>query len=187
MKTLINDQEKVFTIKKSKFITFTKRIMNETEANILLEELRNKYSDATHICYAYIIDNKKKYSDDGEPSSTAGKPMIDVLEKNNLNFIISVVIRYFGGIKLGSNGLIRAYSLCVKETINNNIKEIEYGYRIKIIEDYSKDKIINYLLKDSEIIKKDYTNNINIEAIIKKEILDNLSNISFQIIDEVII
>lgn len=186
MKTLINNLEKTFIIKKSKFITYTKKVMNENEAMLFLNEIKEKYKDATHICYAYIIDNHKKYSDDKEPSNTAGKPMFDILEKNNLNYIISIVIRYFGGIKLGSNGLIRAYSSCVKETINNNMKDIEYGYKIIINEDYSKEKLINYLLKDSKIIKKDYTNQIYLEVIIKKEILDALSNITFQIIDEVI-
>lgn len=186
MKTLINNQEKTLTIKKSKFITYTKKITKEDEAHNLLKEIRTKYKDATHICYAYIIDNYKKYSDDGEPSNTAGKPMLDILEKNNLNYIISIVIRYFGGIKLGSNGLIRAYSSCVKETINENIKEIEYGYKIIIKEDYSKEKMINYLLKDSIIIKKDYTNQIYLEVIIKKETLETISNISYEIIDEII-
>lgn len=186
MKTLINYQEKIFVIKKSKFITFTKKVMTEEEAITFLNEIQKKYKDATHVCYAYIIDNKRRYSDDGEPSSTAGKPMFEILEKNQLNYVISIVVRYFGGIKLGSNGLIRAYSSCVKETINNNIKELEYGYKIIINEDYSKEKIINYLLKDSEVIKKEYNENIFIEAIIKKETLDTLSNISYKIIDEVI-
>lgn len=187
MKTLINDIEKTIIIQKSKFITYTKKVFTENDAKKILEELRNKYSDATHVCYAYIIDNQKKYSDDGEPASTAGKPILEVLEKNNLNYVISVVIRYFGGIKLGSNGLIRAYSNSCKETLFDNIKDISYGYKIIIEEDYTKEKIISYLLKDSIILKKDYTNKIYIKAIIKKEILDSLSNISFTIIEEVIL
>lgn len=187
MKILIKDTKKTIIIQKSKFITYTKKVYNEKEAKIILEEIRNRYSDATHVCFAYIIDNQKRYSDDGEPSSTAGKPILEVLEKNNLNYIICIVIRYFGGIKLGSNGLVRAYSTACKETLIDNTKDIEYGYKIIIEEDYSKEKIISYLLKDSIIIKKDYTNKIYLEAIIKKEILDSLSNISFKIIEEIII
>lgn len=187
MKTLINNQEKTFIIKKSKFITYTKKVMTEIDAISFLNDIKDEYKDATHVCYAYIIDNHQKYSDDGEPSSTAGKPMFDILEKNNLNYVISIVIRYFGGIKLGSNGLIRAYSSCVKETINNNIKELEYGYKIIIEEDYSKEKLISYLLKNNTIIKKDYTSKIYLEAIIKKELLIELNNINYKIIDEVIL
>jgi len=185
MKILIKDIEKTIIIQKSKFITYTKKVKNQEEAKEYLDKIRNKYQDATHICYAYIIDNQKKYSDDKEPSNTAGKPMFDILEKNNLNYIISIVVRYFGGVKLGSNGLIRAYSNCVKETLINNIKEIEQGYRIIIEEDYQNEKLLNYILKDSLILKKEYNNKIYLEVIIKKEILEKLTNISFKIIEEI--
>ena len=187
MKKIINNQEKILKLKKSKFITYTKKVLTEKDALNFLKEIKEKYQDATHVCYAYIIDNHQKYSDDGEPSNTAGKPMFDILTKNNLNYVISIVIRYFGGIKLGSNGLIRAYSSCVKETINENVKEIEYGYKIIIREDYQKEKIINYLLKNSTIIKKNYQEEIYIEAIIKKEVLDTLTNINFQVVSEIIL
>lgn len=187
MKTIINNVQKTIIIKKSKFITYTYKVFNLEDVTEILNKIKNDYSDATHICYAYIINQDRKYTDDKEPSNTAGKPMFDVLLKNDLNYVLTVVIRYFGGIKLGSNGLIRAYSSSVKETLNDNTKNIEIGYKIIIDESYQNEKIINYLLKDSIIIKKDYTNKVYIEAIIKKDKLESLSNINYQIIEEVII
>ena len=187
MKTIINNIKTTTIIKKSKFITYTYKVLNIEEALDILNKIKQEYKDSTHICYAYIIDQNIKYTDDNEPSNTAGKPMYDILYKNNLNYVLSIVIRYFGGIKLGSNGLIRAYSSCVKETLTNNIKDIEIGYKIIIDEDYQNEKTINYLLKDSIILKKDYTTKVYIEAIIKKDKLESLSNINYRIIEELVI
>ena len=103
--------------------------------------------------------------------------------------IISIinVIRYFGGIKLGSNGLIRSYSHTISETLINNIKDLEYGYLIKIIENYDKINTIEYILKDSQIISKQFLDKIIIYAIINKKILENFSNIHYEILEEKII
>ena len=107
-------------INKSKFLTYIYKIKDQDEFFYYLQELKKEYKDATHICYAYILDNTTKFFDDAEPSGTAGLPILDVLKKNNLNHVVCFVIRYFGGIKLGSGGLIRAYSnstsLCLKKT-----------------------------------------------------------------------
>ena len=97
-------------IKKSKFITILYRINNVEEVNTILYKVSSKYSDATHVCYAYILNNIEKCSDNGEPSGTAGLPILNVLKKKNLTNILAIVIRYFGGIKLGAGGLVRAYS-----------------------------------------------------------------------------
>lgn len=187
MQTIIEDKIETLIIKKSKFITYLKKCVTLDDAKSFLSKIKEEYSDATHVCYAYIIDNNKKYSDDNEPSNTAGKPMFEILEKNNLNYILAIVVRYFGGIKLGSNGLIRAYRESVSLTLQNNLKKLEYGYQIVIDEEYEKSELINYLLKDAIIIQKKYTDRIHIEAIIKKEILENLSNINFQIIKEILL
>lgn len=187
MKIIIKDNQKTIEINKSRFIGIVKKITSKEEALLYLNNLKDEYKTATHLCYAYILPNTKKYSDNGEPTGTAGLPILEVLEKNNLNYLLAVVVRYFGGIKLGANGLIRAYTNAISNVIDNNIKELEKGYRIKIIEDYHKSEKIDYILKDSLIINKDYHDKIIIEAIIKKEILDNLSNINYEIIDEVII
>ena len=121
-------------INKSKFITYLYKIKNKDDFFKYYNELKKTYKDATHICYAYIIDNEIKYSDDSEPSGSAGLPIYDVLKKNNLNYIACFVIRYFGGIKLGGSGLIRAYSNCASLALKRTtIVKLEKLYKLKII------------------------------------------------------
>ena len=104
--------------KKSRFIGILIHIENADMVNDYLEQYKEKYPGANHYVYAYIINkNKQKASDDGEPSRTAGYPVLDVLKKNHLNDCLAIVIRYFGGIKLGAGGLIRAYSKSISEAI----------------------------------------------------------------------
>ncbi len=103
-------------IKKSRFITTLQEVKNESEAAAYIESLRRQYWDATHNCYAYQIGTDgalQKSSDDGEPSGTAGRPMLETLKKNGVTNTLAVVTRYFGGTKLGASGLIRAYSQAV--------------------------------------------------------------------------
>jgi uncharacterized YigZ family protein len=187
MKIIKNDVENLIIINKSKFIGIVKKVYTLDEVNDLLDKTKEKYSDATHVCYAYILPNKEKYDDDGEPMGTEGIPILDILKKNDLTYIIAIVVRYFGGIKLGSNGLVRAYSNTISSLIKDNIKEIETGYLIKIEEDYNKNDLLDYLLKEANIIKKDYQDKITIEVLVNKKTLDNLSNVKYQIIKETII
>ena len=184
MKIIINNKENLVTINKSKFIGIVKRVNNKEEAQKILIDTKNKYPDATHICYAYILSNIEKYSDDGEPIGTAGVPILDLLKKNNLTYVIAIVVRYFGGIKLGSNGLIHAYKETIKELLLNNTKDIEIGYLIEINEDYSKSSLIDYLLRDEIIISKEYQDKIIVKAIVNKKTLENLSNVNYTIIEE---
>ena len=187
MKILINDKENLIIINKSKFIGIVKRVDTKAEALDILDSIKKDHPLATHICYAYILPNTELFSDDNEPSGTAGLPILDVLKKNNLNYVIAIVVRYFGGIKLGSNGLIRAYSNTISTLIKDNIKEAETGYLIKIEENYNNSDLINYLLKDAIIINKDYQDKITIEAIVNKKTLENLSNVNYKIIEEKLI
>ena len=187
MKILKNDQENLIIINKSKFIGIVKKVYSFDEALSVLNNVRYEHQEATHICYAYILPSKEKYSDDGEPEGTAGIPILDCLKKNDLCYVIAIVVRYFGGIKLGSNGLIRAYSNTISSLINDNIKELETGYLIKIEENYNSNDLMEYLLKDSKIIKKDYQEKIIIEAIVNKKTLEKLSNVNYTIIEEKII
>lgn len=108
------------TIQKSRFIGYIERVNSETEAQQFIQKIKKKHHDATHNCSAYIIgdhDEIQKANDDGEPSGTAGIPMLEVLKKLTLKNTAVVVTRYFGGIKLGAGGLIRAYSSTTSETI----------------------------------------------------------------------
>lgn len=104
-------------IEKSRFIACAKRVESVEEANAFIAERKKKYYDATHNCYAYIIGDKAKFSDDGEPQGTAGLPMYECIKNNHLDFVCVVVTRYFGGIKLGAGGLVRAYSGGVSEVL----------------------------------------------------------------------
>lgn len=107
-------------IQKSRFIGYVQRVNSEDEAQAFIQEIKKKHYDATHNCSAYIIgdrDQIQKANDDGEPSGTAGIPMLEVLKRMSLKNTAVVVTRYFGGIKLGAGGLIRAYSTTTSETI----------------------------------------------------------------------
>lgn len=114
--------EHEIVIQKSRFICYINRAKTEEEAQNFINQIKKKHWDATHNCSAYLIgehDHIQKANDDGEPSGTAGVPMLDVLKKRQLKDTVAVVTRYFGGIKLGAGGLIRAYGKAVSEGINN--------------------------------------------------------------------
>lgn len=139
-------------IKKSKFIGYLKYVSSENEAKQFIEHIKAKHSDANHNCSAYILDLVKKKDDDGEPTSTAGQPILDVLEYNNINNICAVVTRYFGGIKLGSGGLVRAYSKATLTTLDcAKLVALEKGYKIKLIFNYTNVKVIDHFLKNKNI------------------------------------
>ena len=104
-------------IKKSKFIAYYFEVHTKEEVINVLNDLKKEHKKAKHIPYAYKIDNDIKKTDDKEPSGTSGMPILNIIEKNNLNHTLIVIVRYFGGIKLGAGGLIRAYSNAAKEVI----------------------------------------------------------------------
>lgn len=107
---------------KSRFICTVERVVDEDEARAVLERLRKQYWDANHNCYAYVIGElgmSQKASDDGEPSGTAGVPMLEVLKRRELTDVIAIVTRYFGGTKLGVGGLIRAYGHAVSAAVDD--------------------------------------------------------------------
>lgn len=190
MYTISNNSKYELIIKNSKFITLLYKINNEDIVKGILTNVKEIYPDATHYCYAYIIDNQKKSSDDGEPSKTAGLPILKVLENNQLNYILAIVVRYFGGIKLGANGLIRAYSKCTSNALKENtIKELIQGYNINITFPYQEIKKVDYLLKDIKINSKTFDNsiiyNLDIPITFLNTIINN--NIPYQIIKDIYI
>lgn len=159
-----------FIIKKSKFITKLYKIDNQENINEILKQLKKEYKDATHICYAYIINGLEKCSDDGEPSKTAGMPILNILKKNNLTNILGVVIRYFGGIKLGAGGLIRAYSNSISEALKlTDIIELEEGYLVELEFTYDQVKLVDYILNDKLIVDKSYNHNITYKFYLNKQ------------------
>ena len=174
-------------IKKSKFITFLFRVDSNDDIKNYLDELNLKYKDATHICYAYILDNGKRFSDDGEPGGTAGIPILNVLENRDLNHILCCIVRYFGGTKLGANGLVRAYSSGCSDALDSaDIVNLLPGKVCSIRFKYDNTKIIDSILRDCSIIDKIYENDV---TYIFKVSNDNLSSIilndyDFKIIED---
>lgn len=161
MFTIKNELYGETIINKSKFITYICKVNNIDEIKEKLDELKNKYKDANHICYSYIINNLKRFNDDKEPSHTAGMPILNVLENKNLNYILAVVIRYFGGIKLGASGLVRAYTNSVASLINNdNLVPIRKMITKHIEFDYENINKINYILKNNIITYKEFDKNV---------------------------
>lgn len=128
------------TIQKSRFIGYVKRCETEEEAQAFIQEIKKKHSDATHNCSAYMIgehDLIQKANDDGEPSGTAGVPMLEVLKKKGLKDTAVVVTRYFGGIKLGAGGLIRAYGGTTSQAIEaTGVVRRQLMKQIKVIVSY---------------------------------------------------
>ena len=166
-------------IEKSRFITYLKRIDNIDMAVDYLNMIKKKHYDATHHCYALIIDDVMRSNDNGEPSGTAGVPILEVLKKNEINKTICVVVRYFGGIKLGAGGLVRAYSTSCSEALKlatfTTIKEFK---RYEIIIDYPTYNKIIYLIKD-KIVKNDFYHNITLNIDLDDEkILEKIKDIS---------
>ncbi len=130
MKTIIEGKTAEVTEKKSRFIANIFHVENVTEADEKIKQINKKYYDAKHNCYAYIVDGIEKCSDDGEPSKTAGAPMLDILKKNQFTNVLVIVTRYFGGILLGTGGLVRAYSEATKRAIeNSDVVKIVSGER----------------------------------------------------------
>ena len=184
MNTIKDNSKYELIIKNSKFITLIYKINDQKDISIYLNKVKEEYKDATHYCYAYILNNIKKSSDDGEPSGTAGIPILKVLEMSNLTNILVIVVRYFGGIKLGANGLIRAYTKSAANAIKeNNIIELTEGINLDITFPYNKQKEIDYLLKDIKINNKEYNDNITYNIDIQKEFLNIIigNNITYEI------
>ena len=154
MFTITNDITNEIIIKNSRFICIIHKIYDVNDINNYLNNIKSEYKDATHYCYAYIIDDKKKFSDDGEPSGTAGNPMLQALDKNNLNYVLCVVIRYFGGIKLGAGGLVRAYTKSITQCLEKaNIRKLVYGYNIDITFNYEyANNVLNGTIKNDSFL-----------------------------------
>ncbi|MBR6230072.1 MAG: YigZ family protein [Eubacterium sp.] len=150
--------------KRSRFIANLLSVSSEEEAMAEIDRLRKEYYDARHNCYAYIVfsedgkDRIERSSDDGEPSGTAGRPMLDVLAGNRLRNVLVVVTRYFGGVKLGPGGLVRAYGTAVKDAIDKSeFSAIRNGRKITVKLDYTTLGTIRHRMLDAEAEELDST------------------------------
>lgn len=151
-KTVYRGKEGEIIEKKSRFIATVRLVETEEEALAFIEEMKKKYWNATHNCFAYVIGERRecvRCSDDGEPSGTAGKPMLDVLLGEELYNTAVVVTRYFGGTLLGTGGLVRAYSKAVQEGLaQSDLIEKQYGNILEIGTDYNGVGKIQYLIRE---------------------------------------
>ena len=128
-------------IEKSRFLTYSTHVESEEEAKAFVAEIRGKHPFATHVCYAFISDklgNLQRFSDDGEPQGTAGVPILDVLKNKKLFETVVAVVRYFGGVKLGAGGLVRAYSSCAAENLATaDVRSLEVCVEYCVTVDYT--------------------------------------------------
>ena len=159
---LKEETENTLIIEKSRFICYIRHVKNEEEYREYLNEIRKKHRDATHVCSALICHSIRRSSDDGEPSGTAGSPILNVLDKNGMDETCALVVRYFGGIKLGAGGLIRAYSGSVSECLKKGVKVIDQiypRYRLKLSYEAG-NRIDHYLTGNSIILDRIYDDEI---------------------------
>lgn len=164
--------------KKSRFIAYVKPVNSEEEAAVFIESIKKKNWDARHNCSAVVIGEHNEFTrcnDDGEPSSTAGKPMLEVLINEGIHNVAVVVTRYFGGILLGTGGLVRAYQAAVKAGINASvIAEKQKGVRYVVNTDYNGIGKIQYIAASMDLFVADtkYTEEVEMELMIADELED---------------
>ena len=162
-------------IKKSKFIALIVPIYHVDDVKKKLEQVKKDYPGATHYCYAYILLQEKRCSDDGEPSKTAGQPILNVLEKQQLSYVLAIVIRYFGGIKLGAGGLVRAYTNAVIQVLEKaHIYPMRLKKHIKVTFSYEFEQQFLKQYSSFEIIQKTYLDIVTYEGYLDEEKIASL-------------
>lgn len=187
MNTIGNDVIVEQEITKSSFITYLKKVTSVDEAKAYIKEIKELHPNATHHVTSYLVGPTGEHghaNDDGEPSGTAGLPVLDVFKKNDVTNFVCIVVRYFGGIKLGAGGLVRAYSssasLALKEA---GIAPIINYSKVTLTFSYGYMNIIENKLRQYEIIEKDFTTNVTLvikiprnEVNMLKQLLVSLTN-----------
>ena len=184
-KTIVEKSTGEIVEKKSRFIADMFPVESEEEALEYIEQVRKKYYDARHHCFAYVLNDNpltERFSDDGEPGGTAGKPILDVLKGAELKNTLIVVTRYFGGTLLGTGGLVRAYTSASREAVAaGNIVKRTFGYKMVISTDYTGLGKIQYILCQESIPMLDtvYTEAVDIIAFVpddrEEEIINKLT------------
>lgn len=183
IKSIIEEKNAEIVVKKSKFIASIFKVENKEQAEQALESVRKKYFDAKHNCYVYRVSEDGKIveraSDDGEPSGTAGAPMLDILKKNDIVNVLIVVTRYFGGILLGTGGLVKAYSDSTKLAIENSgLRDVEIGDRVIYTISYDNIQKLQYICNKNNIKIEniEYGENILVNVIAIKEKVNLIDN-----------
>lgn len=176
--TIMEEAEGEITEKKSRFICNIYHIENENEISTYIEALRKKHYQAKHVCYAAILSDGGeilKYSDDGEPSGTAGKPMLEILKGKKLTYTLACVTRYFGGVLLGTGGLVRAYSDALNAALDNSkIETCRLCRKVVCLVDYQTVGKIKYKLEnyEAEVVNEEYSDKVKVTISIPDEKTD---------------
>ncbi len=190
MNTIQKEVRTTYLISKSEFITSLKPVKTVEEAKTFFEKIKNEFGDATHNITAYTIGKTGEAghcSDDGEPSGTAGLPVLDVFRKNDITNFACVVTRYFGGIKLGAGGLVRAYSSAASQALKEAgiTPIIEYTY-VKLEFAYPYLDILENKLKEFEIVSRDFSTNVSLTVLLPDTYLDQIINILINLTNNMI-
>ena len=179
--TIKNNLETEIVVKKSKFIANLIKVTSKQDAEEKIKNIKKKYYDARHNCISYrVLEDEniiERFSDDGEPAGTAGKPMLNILQKNNLVNVLIVVTRYFGGILLGTGGLVRAYSDSLLKAIDENeIRQLVIGIECEVNLEYNNFEKFKYYCKNNDINIKDtiYTEEIVCKIELEEDIKEKL-------------
>lgn len=172
--TIFSQNETEYVEKRSRFIATLRHCETENEAAAFLEEMRSKYWDARHNCFAYSVNEGKlcRFSDDGEPHGTAGKPMLDVIVGSGITNIAVVVTRYFGGVLLGTGGLVRAYSKSVQDVLSlSEVFKMVPSAVLNITCDYTDHgKLVNLIGNSGGVISNtEFTDKVTVEICFKME------------------
>ncbi|ABR56951.1 YigZ family protein [Methanococcus aeolicus] len=173
----LGNSEKIF--KNSIFLGYASPINSEEEAKTVINSIKSNYNDATHVVYAYLIKSNfaMKYCDDGEPAGSSGKPIINIIERKNLKDIVVVVVRYYGGTKLGYGGLVKAYGDTAKEAIDNGeIIEIFEKEYFEIIISYNLLNTVKKILQNETILNEEYSETVKLTVGIKTEAVEEIKN-----------
>lgn len=181
MNTIKSDVIVTQEINKSVFTTYLKRVTDVTDAKSYIKSIKALHPDATHHVCAYLIGNMAEVghaNDDGEPGGTAGLPVLDVFKKNNVTNFVCIVVRYFGGIKLGAGGLVRAYSSSASLALKTaGIMPIIHYQELNLCFNYSFLQHIETKLKEYEIISKTFTTNVNLVIKVPVDKIKELSEV----------
>ncbi len=200
-KTIKNNVDGILIEKKSKFIANIAYVESVEQAEEFIKSIKKKYYDAKHNVIAYAIETGDgglaiKYNDDGEPSGTAGSPILKIILEKGLSNVVVVVTRYFGGVLLGTGGLVRAYSGAVINALDNaEFVEKKKGYKLKVVVEYDEADQIKYIVNkyNFKIIKVDYLNNVEFYIEIPEEKIDEFTkngnnifskNLKYDIVEE---
>lgn len=197
-KTISQNVSAEIVEKKSKFIANIFYVESQEEAEQIIKKIRKKYYDARHNCYAYSVCTAEgkidRFSDDGEPSGTAGAPMLNIITSQGLSNILIIVTRYFGGILLGTGGLVRAYTDSTLKALEKIEKiEKDIGLIVRFSVSYSDSEKLKYYLKQEKIkiVDNEFGENVKLFVEITKEkyqkIIENINDFNFKILENAVI